>query len=201
MTLIIPTDYASVSVIHSLTGDSEPIVNTFGIHMADFNSLTPALADAIMLEWGAAFAGLISNQYVLEQVVLYGTNSLGPSEVVVSTESPVTYTNDNGPLPQNCAVLIRKRTDTAGRRGRGRMYVPGIQESNVGTTGVIVSGLRDLWQTAADDFLTGLQALTSVQDMVVLHNVEGIGTEPPPSPVLSLTVDEKIATQRRRLRP
>jgi hypothetical protein len=36
---------------------------------------------------------------------------------------------------------------------------------------------------------------------VVLHRTEGIGDEPPPTPVLSFLVENKVATQRKRMRP
>lgn len=201
MPVIIPVDYVQANVILALDADSEPIVNTFGLHLTDASNASVALANSVMLEYAAAWQGLISSQYQVMQCVLYGFNGLGPSEVIVSTEAPVRFINDVGPLPQNCAALVRKRTDMAGRRGRGRMYLPGIQEASVSPTGIISGALLAQLQPAADDFLAGLEAIVGVEGMVVLHRSEGAGVEPAPTPVVSLQVDERIATQRRRLRP
>jgi hypothetical protein len=201
MPVIIPVDYCMVSVVHSLENDTEPIVNTFGLHCVDEGVITSDLADDVMTEWGVAFAPIISSAYSIDQVVLYGFNGLGSSEIFVSTIAPIPCTNVGAPLPQNSALLIRKRTDAAGRRGRGRMYLAGIAENVVSPTGDIDDATVAYYQGAATDFFDAVQLLTQVEDMVVLHRSEGIGSEPPPTPITSLQVQKRIATQRRRLRP
>lgn len=201
MATIIPVDYCQANVVISLNSDDEPMICTFGVHAVDETNINSDLADDLMTEFGAAFAGLVAEGYFLEQVVLYGFNGLGPSEVHISTLARIPFTREVSPLPNNCAYLIRKRTDAAGRRGRGRFYLPGVAEANVSPTGVLDGVLLPEANTAAAAFLTGVQALTSVQDMVVLHRSEGLGTEPAPTPVTSLVADTRIATQRRRLRP
>lgn len=200
MPVIIPVDYVQCNLVFGLNGDSEPMVCTFGLHLADEASATPALADAIMNEWAIAWSSGINLDYSIDEVVLYGFNGLGPSEVTVSTLAPIQMTGTQTPLPQNCAILVRKRTDLAGRRGRGRMYVPGLSEAAVSPTGVIESEWLAGLQTRADNFLEALQLTVGINDMVILHRSEGAGTEPAPTPVLSLVVDERIATQRQRLR-
>lgn len=200
MPVIIPVDYCQANVIWTLDNDAEPIVNTFGLHCTDEAVIGSALADAVMLEWGAAWAGPLCSVYTITQVVLYGFNGLGPSEVFTSTEDPIPMTNAGQALPQNCAGLVRKRTDAAGRRGRGRFYLPGLNEAAVDYVGRIEETYLATLQTNASALLAGLQGITGVTDVVILHRSEGAGVEPAPTPVQSFTVEPVIATQRRRLR-
>ena len=56
--------------------------------------------------------------------------------------------------PQNCAALIKKQTNRAGRSGRGRMFLPAVlDEAQVSQTGIISPlQLADL-QPRSDTFL------------------------------------------------
>lgn len=197
MPLIIPPGFAQAVVECSLTGDSEPMVNTFGVNLP--SAITPTeLADGIFGYWKEEFDTVIANGYTLQAVDVYVGQDGGPNLVFSSTESPQAFAGTGNPLPQNCAALIRKRTDLAGRRGRGRLYVPGVTETEVSGIGVIAGTYLNTWQTAANAFLGDLVSLDA--QMHVLHRSEGAGVEPVPTPVVALVVDDLIATQRQRLR-
>lgn len=200
MALIIPPGFSHVVIELRLENDNEPIVTTIGV---DNNGATGTqIPDLVYQAFDATFMGLISDEYWLERCTAYiGQDGTSPL-VVDGLLGPSQGVGTGAPLPQNCAVLVRKRTDLGGRRGRGRMYLPGIAEGQVEANGDIGSVFVDAWQGQADSFydiLTGggSQAATPP---VVLHRSEGIGPEPLPTPIQSFTVESSIATQRRRLR-
>jgi hypothetical protein len=105
----------------------------------------------------------------------------------------------DGPLPQNCAMLVQRRTARGGRKGRGRMYFPFVYptEVNISPTGVLGAVPFVAWQTAMTEFHAALVA--SGIPMVLLHS-EAAGPIAP-DPVTSLVAQQTIATQRTRLRP
>ena len=83
------------------------------------------------------------------------------------------------------------------------MYIPGVPAGGVSGGGTVSSGQLSGAQTAAEDWYDSLTdgVVGSPTPPVILHRSEGFGEEPPPTPVVTLTVDPSIATQRRRLRP
>lgn len=95
-------------------------------------------------------------------------------------------------LPINCAVLVRKVTPVG---NRGRMYVPGILESQVNSDGAIIGVALTAWQASMNGWYTELIA-DGILPLVTL----GTGGEGGVAPVDGLQVDGTIATQRRRLR-
>jgi hypothetical protein len=204
MALIIPVGFGQAVYEMRLTGDSEPIVVTMG------HDLDNALGDyedaaSVLYQYFTSYMCFeLSNQYTVTAVSLYVGQDGGPPALFeFAPSSPVVGPSTGTPLPQNCAVLVRKRTSSAGRRGRGRIYMPGIAESEVNPAGVIGTTTRNNWQTAAENWFEACRdgADTFVAyPMVVLHRSEGAGVEPPPTVITALEVDTVIATQRRRLR-
>jgi hypothetical protein len=83
------------------------------------------------------------------------------------------------------------------------MYIPGVREGDVDELGNVLSSSLTLWQDQFDGWYEYLTAGVAARlyPPVVLHRSEGIGTEPPPTPVTVYQVDDRVATQRRRLRP
>lgn len=116
--------------------------------------------------------------------------------------------------PSNCALLLKKYTTRAGRRGRGRMYVPGIPEALVEPGGQVDSAHLAFWNTTilptVLGFVTDLGSGFTDGEIapVLLHDllrdpetgdpIPGSGL--PPDRMVALQPDGRIATQRRRLR-
>lgn len=204
MALIIPPGFAQCVWSHILVGDSEPIINTAGLDLSAAGGAFEDAADNAFTAWVDNILPSISDDYTLSHVTLYVGQDGGPPLVVDSTLSNSTGGLSNAPLPQNCAHLVRKRTDSSGRRGRGRLYIPGVPEGEVDSAGNLSTVYRDAMTTSANGLLTDLEtgvAGLPATPMVILHRSEGIGTEPPPTPVVTMVCETKIATQRRRLRP
>lgn len=204
MALIIPPGFLQAVYEFTLSGDTENMVVTLG-HEIDSASGANGL-DAADDLWGAFNTHIFQTRgqgaYTFVGVTVYVGND-GPPSVYTSTEAPVAGPGTSQLLPPNSAYLIRKRTDLAGRRGRGRMYFPGVTEGNVDNVGTLTGAEQSAWTTALEDWYEFLTAGVGARlyPPVVLHRSEGIGEEPAPTPVTSFTIDAKIATQRRRLRP
>jgi hypothetical protein len=123
--------------------------------------------------------------------------------------------------PSNCALLLKKQSRRSGRRGRGRMYWPGIPEALVEPGGQVDSEHIVNVNVVLETILTRIVALgslfaTSVVSPALLHGPlhYTVGNAPtpeqvgdpipgsglPPDELLFIQVDGRIATQRRRLR-
>lgn len=107
----------------------------------------------------------------------------------------VTGTKSALTVPINSALLLQKTTARGGRMGRGRCFLPPIwtAEGNIDQSGVVtsfdLSGIQTLWDSA----LTAL--LASDCPPVLLHSDGST-----PDPITSWTVNQTLATQRRRMR-
>lgn len=203
MTLIIPPGFLQASYVFSLVGDAEPIVVTCGHEVDAASGATLAQsADDLFVSFAANILPNMNSQYVLEYVATYGGND-GPTIVTISTEEPEAGSGSAAIVPQNTAYLIRKRTDLAGRRGRGRMYLPSVAEQNVDAVGTVAPSTVTALQASYDDWYDDLTSTggSRFYPPVVLHRSEGIGEEPAPTPIVTFQVQTKVATQRRRLRP
>jgi len=98
------------------------------------------------------------------------------------------------------ATLIRKNTNLGGRRNTGRLFWPGLGENQILEGGAIDSAYKAAAQAACDQFLLNLTGAggpdTDPVPMVILHT----GSSAQPPEVLTLAVQSRAATQRRRQR-
>ncbi len=197
MSLQIPNGFALCSYRWSLVGDAEELVSTVGV---DFAAMTGgdqdnsnAIADQFLNGFGSAE---FSNQYTYKGV----TSRVGYSGGgIVTFESPRSIVGGftGPPVPQNCCILVRKRTTLIGRKGQGRMYLPpfALNENAINQAGVIdpanVPGIQ----------LNVTQWFDPSYPWYLLHEAPPVGgVETPPTPITAFVVDSVIATQRRRLR-
>jgi hypothetical protein len=128
---------------------------------------------------------------LLRVLAKLGPNDTGPAgEFGTVAPGPATIPPDS---PQ-VAFLVKKITAGGGRQSRGRMFLPLVAEAQTDSGGVLNSVTQAAMQTALDEWLADL-ALRNVP-MVLLHNA----VEVLPTPVTSLRLDTRVATQRRRLR-
>jgi hypothetical protein len=103
--------------------------------------------------------------------------------------------------PPNVTTLIKKVVGGRGRRRQGRMFWPGLLATNVvGENGIITTTAVNAIQDGMDNWLTDW-SLAALVNMVILQNSEGV-TPPvsPPPPATGLIVQNKVASQRQRLR-
>lgn len=193
--MLIPGGYGQVNL--KFSGASVP----FGAQMTwgfqdTLSDDAAAEATIIANIWNAALLDNLQTTTIALTSVLvkHGPNSTGDSaEVGVSIPGLEVGVGTSPAV----ALLIKKNTATGGRQGRGRMYMPGLPEIHVETSGAYDASQLAVAQTRFTDFLGDLDA--AGLPMVLLH--AGPGSEPEPYTVLGLSVDSRVATQRRRNRP
>jgi hypothetical protein len=201
MPLDIPTGFAHV--VHSLTleGDPEPMAVTYGVELqpdvpADPNLTAQSLHDV----FGAAWASTLGNPYTLRATeIRFPTDAGGPMGIGVHVAN-IPMTNAGSFLPQNCAFLLHKRSGLGGRRNRGRMYLPGVNEALVDNKGLMSSTATNGVNAAAAAMLANMTNGGGVVRMVILHTQTLGPGGTVPTPVTTLLLDPVLGTQRRRLR-
>jgi hypothetical protein len=193
MPKILPPGFIDVSYRWSLTGDPEEMVHTqaYALTGDPLQFLNNRLA---AFKVGFPVTGWLS-VYRLVGVTGYVGQDGGPPavyEALDGTQGP----NGSPAPPQNCALLVRKRTALGGRRGRGRMYLPPfpLAEGGIDHAGKVDPALVSAWTASSQ------QAFNEGVSPVLLHATSPKSPTPPPTPITSFLVDSMIATQRRRLR-
>jgi hypothetical protein len=165
------------------------------------------VADAVQTEYQNAWVTLHDNNCtLLPPTVLLGDGSNVPGFAIGSAAS-VTGTNVFVGCPPNIALLIRKTTALAGKKNRGRVYMPFMAPAaDVSESGAVDPAWLAAIQLAATDWRDDLAAAnvemciankTLGVDVVtgkkyVTHIGEG-------EVVTTLTVEKTVATQRRRM--
>ncbi len=212
MALVIPVDYAQCAFNFEYLEGGGTAVVTMGM---DFRGYTGTRAGGIDAVAGAWQTNILPGQSTVIRFlgVTARWGVLNSEPVVVSATRAVVGANAGSMLTRNTALLVKKRTNRGGRRGRGRMYVPGrLAESAADQAGNILTASITSMQT---DFTALDAALTAIGGgMVLLHDDQIITSyssttgkpvyttiDPgPPDAVFELIVDGKAATQRRRMR-
>jgi len=191
---VIPEGYGEATLF-ILGGPSDPINIVFGYEVA---TLTTEPNENAQNAYESFFGG--SNIWSRMTGSLVGVKATvrereggnirtGEYSLTTATGSP-----GQPALPPNNAVLIRKVTALGGRHGTGRMYVPGQIESEVDNAGLISGASLANIQAGATGMLGDLSA--NDMPMYVLHDSALIA----PTLVTALSVQSRIATQRRRIR-
>lgn len=204
MPTVIPVGYAQAVLSFSYSTDVEPMAVTFGVKVDPL--LTPPeanqIAGAINAQWDATVQPLVSVDVThLHTDVRWQFDAL-PAPPVEGTNPSGTVGGAAGALiPQNTAYLVHKRTSVAGRSGRGRLYIPGVQEGNVSTVGRVADATVSAWNVALQTFLEDVKVTGIIDELVILHSTPGAYALDTPAVITSLTMDPVVATQRRRLRP
>ena len=139
---------------------------------------------------------LASNVSFIETAVHIGND--GPLLEGSSTTGAASGGDSGDAYGENTALLVVKRTGLAGRSNRGRTYVPGVSEGMLHDGAHLQSGVRTAFQGQFDDFLSDVLAGDPGGTQVLLHTEDAPDTTP--TPVTTYTVDNMVATQRRRLR-
>lgn len=189
--MIIPPGFAQVTLPFDHQASSRDALVVFGVENAGAFTQPSDLADAV---WSAVNADLVP---IIDANVVLGPvevrMNVGGTELVGQGADSSLGAAVNETVPANTAVLWKKVSGIAGRKNRGRMYLPwAAAENDVTEVGVISPSTVTDFQTAADAFLGDLA--TADVPMVILHN--SVGT---PTSVTSLVVDPLVATQRKRI--
>lgn len=192
--MVIPTGFAQANFKYSGGGAPTGAEWTLGLDIGSAVGGPAGVAFDLITNYGATIRTVLPSSCVLTSVLVkFGPNNLGPSAEVSST---VPGTGGGAQTSPSVAALVQKITAIGGRAGRGRFYLPGVQESEVGETGVLTGAFVDGLQDVMEAFYSEL--VSSGMPPVLLH---GDGSPvSTPTPITSFNVDGTVATQRRRQR-
>lgn len=199
MSLVIPPGFGNLNIVFTWVGDPEPMLTSIGVTMSD----VPTPAEVFDLYADGGWTDLL--QIMCSETVQVNALNMevgqdgGPPIVVDSVPQPADAGTQNANcFPQNNAYLLKKRTALGGRVGRGRMFWPGCAEGNVNSIGVLDTAFRAAVQAVIDGILPALP-IGPIDGYVLLHDEDSPTTAP--TALSSLLLDQRTATQRRRLRP
>jgi hypothetical protein len=189
--VIIPQFFSQVNVKFSGAAAPLGMECTFGLRNP--SEVAPGtLATSIIAAWVARWLPVQTGLITLASVLVKnGPNDTGAQAEVASGQPGTAAVSG---VPPNVALLVNKVTAVGGRKGRGRMFVPGILEANVDAGGIISGGSISTYITACVNFLTDLT--TSGRTMVLLH----ADAATPPYDLVSLSPSTKVGTLKGRLR-
>jgi hypothetical protein len=209
--MTIPVGYAQVTVEYGGTAAPTGAANVFGVRLDDALDAPLNVCTTVESVWVARVMPRLTDDVTLSLVrCKFGPDDTGPFAELSSGSAGGQAHNTQ---PANVAYLVGKATGTGGRRGRGRMFLPGVSETNVNDAGVLDSTWVTNWNTALALVLTDLDSAGN--PMVVLHEPSTVwvldangqpkrqplpGPLPSPDEVTSLSMSGRVATQRRRIR-
>lgn len=162
-------------------------------------SLLEDLCGAAIGEYVAQFN--VNNPTNMQLISVRATDLASQNGPVYETSDtlPATGANGSPSLPNNCAIVITKRTALRGRSYRGRIYHMGLTEGSVTENAVLGPSLTAIigrWTALMGLPITGDEALMCV---VSRYN-GGVARETGVATlVTNLTSDGFIDSQRRRL--
>lgn len=202
----LPVGHADVSWRMRLTGDPDPMYCTMSFDLPTAPDL--ATVNALHTAWGTRLMPRLTNAYTLETThCLYQSDSV--NQVAIDSSGAAvagTYAGTTTVLPPNSCWLIRKKTTFAGRRNRGRMFVPCVVETDVDHVGALLSAVVTAHQAAANLFFSDIagHGPELVHSVLCTAGDAGHGgahsaIPQPPNPLSNLEVDDRIATIRRRM--
>lgn len=191
---VIPTGFGQVNWILGGAGLPTGAEVTCGVNIGGFAGTATDAADALATVFvDNILPRIVSSVQLAQTLVKFGPTATGPSGT-----SSTGGTGSAGGAGASSAVsaLVHKNTSFGGRAGKGRMYIPGLQESDVSNAGVIDSGAAGAWATSLGAMLSDM--FTADLPAVLLH---GVGSPiSAPTTITSFSLDPTVATQRRRQR-
>lgn len=106
-------------------------------------------------------------------------------------------------FPSNVALRVQKNTTATRGLRPGRMYVPGVSESDTDVPNTVASSRLTAWQTEFTEFLTALTTYDNpegdyLSTPVVIH--QQVGEAPTSTLITSMTPQGTLRSQGRRLR-
>jgi len=192
--MLIPEEYGQVNWKFGGTGLPTGAECTMGFFHGEIAGTPQDAAIALYDIWQDRMIPLQCDELsLLSCLVKFGPNDTGNQFEQVATTAGAATGEFSTPAT---AVLVTKQTIIGGRKGRGRMYVPGLPEADLLPGGVIPGPTVDAWNAALSDLLDDMEAAGLFPRL--LHGV--YDPQPDPYNILAMTASNKAATQRRRQR-
>lgn len=201
MATTIPEGFAQAAWITEGQYGTGPFVFTMGLGIASGGPDLVAIANQCHAAYKYAFQSPMSNGLTGQKVTLT-VNVGGALGSVDSDDPPFTGQRSADDDPIALALLVNKRTALLGRRGRGRMFVPGVLAGDdTGLGGEYTTSARESFQERCDDFLEYLIGNTpGMVDPLELLPCVLHSDDTTPTPISSLVLNRKVGVLRKRLR-
>lgn len=188
-----------IKVEYNATQNGVPVVNRFYV-----TQTTPVgsgdLDDVIVaaLAHFNQFKAFCHPSYTLQNITATDVSVANGIQTILPLTTGNVGTASGAPAAANAALVASLRTDFTGRSFRGRFYLGGLAQAIfTNAQNVSVSTAGD-WASMWSDFITALTAINKTL-VVVSRFAEGVArvtnlaTE-----VISIIVDTKVDSQRRR---
>lgn len=196
--LEIPANYGNAVFRVKMAGKTNLMTFTLGywhpVPGTTAEDAAESLAGAINVTDGAFTSDFLGSTFTLQDVLVY-QNDAG---IITSAVQGIDATGAGGLAvpPVQCSLLARKTTSRVGRKFRGRWYVPNMffAETDIDAMGNIAPTPFGILSTAFNTTVNELMANT-VAVPCLLHSD---GTTP--TLLADITLQSKMATQRRRVR-
>lgn len=195
--LVVPTGFGLWTFYMQHTGIQHTAVCTLGFEVATPPYTSTNCANALSA-WATNMAALHDSEVVYSRCVALIGND-GPP---LRFEAVGTGTGSRSLIPiapPNVTYLARKVTSFAGRRYRGRMYIPYVSNAGINQTGTLTSAeLTILTARLAATVSALVAAGPNAASLRLLHASSPLSATPTPTACV-LQADDFVATQRRRL--
>ncbi len=192
---------------------SQPWVNVFHVATDEFASPTPAsIAAKCAPAFIDNFKTLMNTSCSISSVAARDlSEQFGEQSIYIPPGGFVVGSKAGEGYSAQVAVLVQKRTTLVGRANRGRMYVPGLVETDIqNSSGALVAASLTAWQAAANAWRAATNGTidTANINLCVARRYQGIDAQGKPIPrpqgifrlVDSGPVSPYVATQRDRLK-
>lgn len=164
-------------------------------------------ADKFQDAWNGAFTATLDTEATFEKpIILLGDGTDTPATAVAANPAESGALALACPSPQ-VALLLKKITALAGRKNRGRTYLPfSVDEAGISQSGLVIGDAVTDVQAACDAVLTSLSTFDI--PMVIANRLMGVDPDTDKPYVIEYTVgppvtqyilESYVATQRRRL--
>ena len=173
------------------------------LHYSKASPWNPAaaaeLGAGLVTWWNTGMKPIVSSTLQFQQIKFTDLASETGFTLAYATGLPLNGTSGSPSSPNNVTVAMTKRTALRGRSYRGRIFHLGLVEEQCVNSALntgVAAGLVALYAALTDFPLTGDEAILCVASRYNngAPRVTGVAT-----PVVSITTDGVIDSQRRRL--
>lgn len=194
MSLVIPPGFGNAAFVFTSATGTAPFVTTIGVDMSAHVGDFVDAANNIKTAYSTYLGPVTDNDLTLDHVTL-AIGQDGPGGSVDSDTVGVQMGSSGTFGPVAVGVLVRKVTNELGRRGRGRMFLPGTNlESGTEVDGTLTSGYRTTMNTAMEDFHESLEGFNLPP--VLFHSAAPTD----PAPITNLVCADLVGVIRGRIR-
>ena len=198
MTLIIPPGFGSAAIVMTSTEGTPVFVTTVGVDLSAVGGDFVAAANNVFASFTSTL-GITQDSSITVDRVTLAVGDDGPGGSVDSTEAPIVSGRSGSMVPVSMAAIARKSTNVLGRRGRGRMFLPGVLTQTEVTEGGQISTTRQgTLQPILNDFYDALVEGTTPHPAtppVLLHSQAPAS----PTPIEAFTLTPLVGWMRGRI--